>query len=27
MPYVQEEENGFDPMDKDYIGGILEGIG
>ena len=28
MPYMdQEEENPFDPMDKDYIGGILEGIG
>ena len=28
MPYVdQDEEAGFDPMDKDYIGGILEGIG
>ena len=28
IPYMdQEEENPFDPMDKDYIGGILEGIG
>ena len=28
MPYVEQEDvNGFDPMDKDYIGGILEGIG
>lgn len=28
MPYVQEDkEDGFDPLDKDYIGGILEGIG
>ena len=28
MPYQQEDEDtGFDPMDKEYIGGILEGIG
>ena len=28
MPYVQEDEDDrFDPLDKDYIGGILEGIG
>ena len=28
MPYVEEDDaTGFDPMDKDYIGGILEGIG
>ena len=28
MPYVEkDEETGFDPLDKDYIGGILEGIG
>ena len=28
MPYVEKgDETGFDPLDKDYIGGILEGIG
>ena len=28
MPYVEEDEiNGFDPMDKDQVGEILEGIG
>lgn len=28
MPYLEEEDDtSFDPMDKDYIGGILEGIG
>ena len=28
MPYVQQDQDdGFDPLDKDYIGDILEGIG